>query len=141
MTDDRSPEEQQNDGYAKVHLGKTPRELAAMGDSELDIWQSRHSPGSHQFSRAEREWQRRLVVEQLKTARFSAWLGAIATIIGSVLAFVLRLYVGTSNQSERLGNPVAHPTTTCSCTQNISPPLATKNEKQATDDPAKKSNP
>jgi len=124
-------------GYAKVHLGKTPRELAAMGDSELDIWQSRHPPGSHQFSRAEREWQRRLVVEQLKTARFSAWLGAGATIVGSVVAFILGLNIGTSNHSESLGNPVSHPTSSCSCTNNISPPLTPKNEKQANDKAAK----
>lgn len=137
MTDDRSPKEQVNDGYAKVHLGKTPRELAAMGDSELDIWQSSQPPGSHQFSRAEREWQRRLVVEQLKTARFSAWLGAGATIIGSVLAFTLGYYFGTS-KTEQFHQPVARPTTTCNCTQNVSPPLAAKDAKQASHNADKK---
>ena len=87
MTDNRTPEEQRSDGYAKARFGKTPRQLSEMSESELLIWQENHPPDSPQSSMADREWSRRLVVEQLKVALESNALAREANDIARSAAF------------------------------------------------------
>jgi hypothetical protein len=83
-TDDSAPPET-HDGYAKARLGKNPRQLLAMCDSELVVWQANHSPGSPQFSMAEREWQRRLIVEQVNATWRAAIIGGVFALIGTAV--------------------------------------------------------
>jgi hypothetical protein len=85
--EDRSADDALNDGYAQASFGKTPRQLTEMSESELLIWQESHPRGSPQSSMAEREWERRLVVEQIKVVMDSNSLAREANDIARAAGY------------------------------------------------------
>lgn len=89
------------DGYAKAQFGKTPRQLSEMTDSELAVWQSPHAFGTSQFSMAEREWQRRLVVEQVKATVSAGRLGLIGSISAAFIGVVLGYLLGAPSSRDQ----------------------------------------
>lgn len=64
------------------------RSLSRMQDKDLAIWQSEYPAGSPQFILAEHEWQRRLTVEQIKGARFAAYIGILGALAGSIVTWL-----------------------------------------------------
>lgn len=99
------------DGYAKAHLGKTPRQLSVMTESELAVWQSQHSYETPQFSMVEREWQRRLIVEQVKATLSAGRLGLIGSISAAFIGVVLGYFLGTPSSKDQ---PQTKPAAECS---------------------------
>jgi hypothetical protein len=87
-------------GYVGAKFGKTPRDLVGMIDDQLVIWQHNQANGSTQHAMAEREWQRRLVMEQIKAARFAAWIGIAGVIAGSLLTWGLSQIGGERRDDE-----------------------------------------
>jgi len=71
------------------------RELAAMDDKALAKWQSQFQTDEPQWRLAEHEWQRRLTAEQIRatltSARWQAWFGIAAAVIGALLGALLTL--------------------------------------------------
>ena len=65
------------------------REFAKLSDKELAVWQSEHPINSPQYILAEQEWQRRLMVDQIKGSRFAAYIGVIGTIIGAITTWMI----------------------------------------------------
>lgn len=98
------------DAYAKVHLGKTPRQLSEMKDSQLAVWQSSYAYGTPQFAMAEREWQRRLVVEQVKATLSAGRLGVIGSISAAFIGVVLGYVLGTPSSKDQ---PQSKPAAEC----------------------------
>lgn len=99
MSDDETNPDT-NRGYYKVRLGVTHRELARMTEEQLASWQSQFSDGTAQFLLGEREWQRRLVVEQVNATKFSGWLGVVGSISAALLGVVLGYFLGTQSTKE-----------------------------------------
>jgi hypothetical protein len=68
-------------------------QLVKMDDKALAEWQSKYSEREPQWRLAEHEWQRRLLDQQLnatiKSARWQAWFGIMAAIIGAILGAIL----------------------------------------------------
>jgi hypothetical protein len=64
------------------------RSLSKMQDKDLAIWQSKYPAGSPQFILAEHEWQRRLTVEQIRGARFAAYIGILGALAGSIVTWL-----------------------------------------------------
>lgn len=69
------------------HLDR--RELSKKSDKDLALFQSQYPAGSPQFVLADHEWQRRLVVEQSKTARLVALVGVCGTLLGAIAGHLL----------------------------------------------------
>lgn len=65
------------------------RSLSAMTEKELALWQTGYPADSPQFVLAEHEWQRRLTAEQVKAARFAAYMGLIGTVVGAVIGALI----------------------------------------------------
>jgi hypothetical protein len=69
------------------------RELARMADKELAAWQAGFPSDSPQFILAQYEWQRRLIADQIRatvfSARWQAWFGVFAAIIGALLTLLI----------------------------------------------------
>jgi uncharacterized protein YqeY len=61
------------------------KELSEKSDKELAIWQTEFSPDSPQYVLAEHEWQRRLLVDQIRSTRFAAFVGLLGTALGAML--------------------------------------------------------
>ncbi len=74
---------------ARDFKGIDRKAVAKFTDKELAIWQSEHPSDSPQFILAEHEWQRRLTVEQVRGARFAAYIGILGTIIGASITWLL----------------------------------------------------
>jgi hypothetical protein len=70
------------------------RELSGMDDKQLAEWQYRHEPDEPQWRLAEHEWQRRLTTEQIRatlsSARWQAWFGIAAAVIGGLLTLLIQ---------------------------------------------------
>lgn len=90
------------DGYAKARFGKTPRQLSEMSESELLVWQGNYPPGSPQSSMADREWSRRLIVEQLKVAIESNALAREANDIARTASFAATAAASSASNSNAL---------------------------------------
>ena len=58
-------------------LGMSPKELAA--------WQAKHPSDSAQYLLATHEWNRRLIVAQVRWMKFSVIIGFIGVIVGVLL--------------------------------------------------------
>ena len=65
------------------------RELASWPDEKLAAWQARFPSESPQFILAQFEWSRRLTADQIKAARWAAWIGLAGVIVGAVLTRIL----------------------------------------------------
>jgi len=61
------------------------KSLSKMSDADLAFWQSSFDFQDPRYRMAEHEWQRRLIVSQLKSTRFAALLGVLGTLLGVVL--------------------------------------------------------
>lgn len=68
--------------------------LFRKNDKELAKFQSEHPPESPQYALALNEWNRRLVVTQMRNARFSAYIGVFGAIIGAVMGVLVGWYLG-----------------------------------------------
>jgi hypothetical protein len=81
----------------KDFLALDRRELMSMDDKALADWQAKYPSDSAQFILAQYEWSRRLTAEQIRatmrSARWQAWFGIAATIIGALLGMVLTVYI------------------------------------------------
>ena len=64
------------------------RELASWPDEKLAAWQAKFPSESPQFILAQFEWSRRLTADQIKAARWAAWIGLAGVIVGAVLSRV-----------------------------------------------------
>lgn len=64
-------------------------DISKMSDKSLAKWQSKSPYDSPQYIIADREWQRRLMVEQIRGVRFAAYIGIIGTIIGSITTYLI----------------------------------------------------
>jgi hypothetical protein len=78
------------------------RELAKMDDKALAQWQSDYKSDEPQWRLAEYEWQRRITAEQInatmRSARWQAWFGVFAALIGGVLGALLAILVQNSSK-------------------------------------------
>ena len=63
-----------------------PFVLAELTDKQLATFQARSERSSPQFIRAEQEWQRRLLVRQLRSGRFAVWAGLAGIVLGWLLS-------------------------------------------------------
>ena len=63
-----------------------------MTDGDLAFWQSEFDMGSPQHRMAEQEWQRRLIVSQVRATRFAAFIGVLGTLAGVVATYLLTEY-------------------------------------------------
>jgi uncharacterized membrane protein YcjF (UPF0283 family) len=75
--------------YEKEFETVNRREVAAWPDEKLAAWQARFPCESPQFILAQYEWSRRLTADQIKAARWAAWVGLGGVILGAVLARIL----------------------------------------------------
>jgi hypothetical protein len=62
------------------------RELASWPDEKLAAWQAKFPSESPQFILAQFEWSRRLTADQVKAARWAAWIGLGGVIVGALLS-------------------------------------------------------
>lgn len=69
-----------------------PRELSKKSDADLAFWQSEFEPNSPQYRLAEQEWQRRLIVSQIRTTRYAALVGILGTLVGALSTYLLAEY-------------------------------------------------
>lgn len=65
------------------------RVIFSMNDKELATWQSDYATDSPQFIFANNEWQRRLMIQQIRATRFAAWIGILGVVIGALLGWIL----------------------------------------------------
>ena len=68
------------------------RELAGWPDEKLAVWQAKFPSESPQFILAQFEWNRRLTADQVKAARWAAWIGLAGVIVGAVLSRILEKF-------------------------------------------------
>jgi CO dehydrogenase/acetyl-CoA synthase gamma subunit (corrinoid Fe-S protein) len=70
------------------------RELIKMDDVALAKWQGSFALDEPQWRLAEHEWQRRIIAEQItaivKAARWQAWFGIAAAVIGALLTLLVQ---------------------------------------------------
>lgn len=66
--------------------------LFRKSDKDLALFQAEYPPEAPQYALALNEWNRRLVTRQVKEARFSAFIGLVGIIIGTVLGWFLAAY-------------------------------------------------
>jgi hypothetical protein len=81
----------------KLHTDKTKKDFADLdivqvarfSDKELAAWQFEHQPGTPQHIIADHEWQRRLTMQQARTAYRTAWIGVAGTLLGTALGTLI----------------------------------------------------
>jgi len=66
------------------------RAMAKWTDPELAAWQANSPSESPQYRVAEHEWQRRLLADQIKAARWNTLFGVLGALGGVVLGRLLR---------------------------------------------------
>jgi len=66
--------------------------VASKTDKELALWQSKYPQDSPQHIIANHEWQRRLNAEQIKSNRFSAYIGIGGVVLGFLLSSGPEIY-------------------------------------------------
>jgi hypothetical protein len=67
--------------------------LFKKSNKELAEFQSEHMPLSPQYGIGQNEWNRRLIVQQMRNARFSAYIGVFGTILGVIVGALLSWYL------------------------------------------------
>jgi hypothetical protein len=75
-------------------------ELLGLSDKALAVWQAEYPAESPQAMFARHELQRRLVGEQVRATRFSAWVGLTGVVVGALLGSALTYLV--SNLSKEV---------------------------------------
>jgi hypothetical protein len=63
--------------------------LYGKSDKDLAIFQASHPSGSPQCVLALNEWNRRLVVRQVKATQHAAWIGLVGVIVGALMGWFL----------------------------------------------------
>jgi hypothetical protein len=81
--------EQEKARFDKEFEKVNRRELAGWPDEKLAAWQAKFPAESPQFILAQFEWSRRLTADQIKAARWAAWIGLAGVILGAVLSRIL----------------------------------------------------
>ena len=76
----------------KEYANLNESSLFHISDKELAMFQAEYPPESPQYVLALNEWNRRLVVRQIKEARFSTIIGLVGIVIGVVLGWLLAAY-------------------------------------------------
>lgn len=66
--------------------------LFSFTDKKLAQFQAEHPSESPQYALALNEWNRRLVARQVMATRFSAIVGLVGIVVGSVLGWILASY-------------------------------------------------
>jgi hypothetical protein len=68
------------------------KQIAAFSDKDLAAWQSNFKSNEPEWRLAENEWQRRLIVEQIKAGKWAAFVGLLGVILGVLLAKCLEKF-------------------------------------------------
>jgi hypothetical protein len=68
--------------------------LANMSDRDLAVFQSKYPEEAPQSRLALHEWNRRLVVAQLKESRFATIVALVGTLAGTILGAILGKWLG-----------------------------------------------
>ena len=127
---------EQQEAFDRVFHGMPPNtEREKMSPENLALELTKHENSSPAYIILSHELSLRLAKEQSKATLSAGWLGAGATVIAVLLSAGIGYLAGTS-KTKILECPVSQPSTTCSCTQNVAPPLPSKNEKQTSTHPA-----
>jgi hypothetical protein len=74
--------------------------VASKTAKELALWQSKYPQDSPQHIIANHEWQRRLNAEQIKSNRFSAYVGIVGVILGFILSSSYEFYKDSRKVNE-----------------------------------------
>ena len=89
----KTPRERRADEFAAFDR----RELFSVSDKELAAWQSRHEQDEPQWRLAEHEWQRRNTEQTVRAtifaARWQAYFGIAAALIGALAGAILTLFI------------------------------------------------
>jgi len=101
MTDQEAAEEQlsrleaeqrRDDEVQRLREGfkiMDSRIIAGLKDEQLATFQAEYSASAPQFIRAVQEWQRRLIVKQVRGAYWAAGIGVVGTLLGVILGLLL----------------------------------------------------
>jgi hypothetical protein len=81
-----------------------PTAIAVMADKELATFQTEHEPTTGQYVLAQYEWQRRLIVRQVKAAYRVGLIGAIAAVISAFAGVALGWWLSQLSEPKQ-GNP------------------------------------
>jgi hypothetical protein len=63
--------------------------IRKMDNKDFAKWQADHSDSLHHQIFANQEWSRRLMTEELKSHRQSAWIGVFGSLAGTILGVLL----------------------------------------------------
>lgn len=77
-------------------------DLFKMSPKELAAWQAKYPMDSPQYIIALQEWNRRALVEQIKSTRWAAFMGFIGAIAGAILAVVIPLLLSTQKTENKV---------------------------------------
>jgi len=64
-------------------------QVAHFSDKQLAAWQFQQRPGTPHYIIADHEWQRRLTMQQVRSAYRTAWIGVVGTLLGTALGAVI----------------------------------------------------
>ena len=64
------------------------RQLRKKSDEDLALYQKGWKPATAQWILADKEWDRRLMMESIKWQRISIWAGLLGTVLGAALAII-----------------------------------------------------
>jgi len=76
--------------------------LGKMTERDLASWQSKYPPESGQFIMAAHEWNRRIMEKQIKSIRWSAYMGLLGVLIGVLLTALFSLLLPTNQKTYSL---------------------------------------
>ena len=102
---DEKPNKDFENGFYKVRLGVTRKELSLMRDEPLASWQESQKTGSAQYILADQEWQSRRLGRQIRAMYGVAIVGIAGVVLGVILGWYLRSFdskipVAANNQAE-----------------------------------------
>lgn len=105
---ERDPNQSEQADFAEGFAGVTLNELSQMPDVELATWQSGWKPGTDKHILAEKEWQRRIALRELREqfrleerlANGNRWWSIAAAVIG-VIGTLLGVWLGKQSEPNR----------------------------------------
>ena len=105
---ERDPNQSKQAAFAEGFAGVTLSELSQMPDVELATWQSGWKPGTDKHILAEKEWQRRIALRELREqfrleerlANGNRWWSIAAAVIG-VIGTLLGVWLGKQSEPSR----------------------------------------
>lgn len=87
---DKSAEEKIKEGLAvREFEGIDELYVSKLSNKDLALWQSSYSANSPQHIAASHEWQRRLIVEQVRSSRYLTLIGVLGSLLGVVVGHLL----------------------------------------------------